>query len=129
MFKFEVGRQFDGWSVSKPGFLSRGDIWAVVKYAVKQPSVKERFARFSMISEKTPEQVLSREVEMKSIEDYLGRVDERSLLTSSGETGRSEERVTPLKIGFDTGGGRVIDVSLAELDIIARLILQPFLPI
>ena len=43
-------------------------------------------------------------------------MDERNLLTSSGETGGSEERVTPLKIGFDRGGGRVIDVSLAEID-------------
>ena len=45
-----------------------------------------------MISEKTPEQVLSREVGMKSIDDDLGRVDARSLLTSSGETGGSGER-------------------------------------
>ena len=44
-----------------------------------------------MISEKTPEQVLSREFGMKSIEDDLDRVDERSLPTSSGETGGSEE--------------------------------------
>ena len=64
-----------------------------------------------MISEKTPEQVLSREMGMKFIEDDLGRVDERSLLTSSG----SEERVTPLKIGFDRER-RVSDVSLAEID-------------
>ena len=39
-----------------------------------------------------------------------------SLLTSSGETGGSEERVTPFKIGIDRGGGRVIDMSLAEID-------------
>ena len=44
-----------------------------------------------MISEKTPEQVLSRELGMKSIEDDLGKVGERSLLTSSGETGGCEE--------------------------------------
>ena len=54
--------------------------------------MKERFARFAMISEQTPELVLSREVGMKSIEDDLGRVDERRLLTSSGETEGSEER-------------------------------------
>ena len=30
----------------------------------KQPSVKDRFARFAMISEKTPEQVLNRELGM-----------------------------------------------------------------
>ena len=76
--------------------------------------MNERFARFAMTSEKTPEQVLSRQVGMKSIENDLGRVDERSLLTLSGETRGSEERVTPLKIGFDRG--RVIDVSLAEID-------------
>ena len=76
--------------------------------------MKERFTRFAMISEKTPEQVLSREVGMKSIEDDLDRVDERSLLTSSGETEGSEERVTPLKIEFDRG--RVIDVNLAKID-------------
>ena len=91
-------------------------MWAVLMYEGKRPSVKERFAKFAMISEKTPEQVLSREVGMKSIEDDLGRVDERSLLTSSGETGGSEKRVIPLKIEFDRGGGRVIDVSLAEID-------------
>ena len=80
--------------------------------------MKEKFARFAMISEKTPERVLSRKVGIKSIEDDLGRVDERSLLTSSDETGGSEERerVTQLKIGFDSGEGRVIDVSLAEID-------------
>ena len=78
--------------------------------------MKERFARFAMISEKTPEQLLSREVGMKFIEDDLGRVDERSLLTSSGQTGGSDEIVMPLKIGFDREGGRVIDVSLAEID-------------
>ena len=54
---------------------------------------------------------------MKSIEDDLGRVDEKNLLTTSSETGESEERMTPLKIGFDRGRrGRVIDVSLAEID-------------
>ena len=53
---------------------------------------------------------------MKSIEDDLGRVDERSLLTSLGETGGSKEIVTPLKIRFDRGGGRVIDVSLVKID-------------
>ena len=53
---------------------------------------------------------------MKSIEDDLGRVDDRSLLTSSGETGGSEEKVTSLKIGFDRGDRRVIDVSLVEID-------------
>ena len=42
-------------------------------------------------------------------------MDERSLLTSSRETGASEEKVTPLKIGFYEGR-RVIDVSLAEID-------------
>ena len=42
--------------------------------------MKERFARFAMISKKMPEQVLSREVGMKSIEDDLDRVDERSCL-------------------------------------------------
>ena len=89
---------------------------AVLKYEGKQPLVKERFARFAIFSEKTSQQVLSREVGMKSIEDDLRRVDERSLLTSSGETRGSEERVTPLKIGFDRGRGRVIDVSLAEID-------------
>ena len=68
-----------------------------------------------MISDKMPEQVLRREMGMKSIEDHLDRADGRSLLTSSGETGGSEESVTPLKIGFDRGGGRVIDVSLAEI--------------
>ena len=78
--------------------------------------MKERFTRFAIISEKTPEQVLSREVGMKFIEDDLGRVNERSLLTSLGETEGSEERVMPLKIRFDRGGGRVIDVSLAEID-------------
>ena len=52
---------------------------------------------------------------MKSIKDDLGRVDERSLLTSSGETGGSVERVTPLKIGFDREGERNIDVSRAEI--------------
>ena len=41
---------------------------------------------------------------MKSIEDDLGRVDERSLLTSSGVLGESKEKVTPLKIEFDRGG-------------------------
>ena len=87
MFKFEIGREFDEWSVFKSGFLSRSGIWAALKYEGKQPSVKERFAWFAMISENTPQQVLSREVGMKSIEDDLGRVDERSLLTSSGETG------------------------------------------
>ena len=46
---------------------------------------------------------------MKSIEDDLGRVDERNLLTPSSETGESEGRMTPLKIGFDRGRrGRVI---------------------
>ena len=35
------------------GFLSTGDISAVLKYEGKQPSVKERFARFAMISERT----------------------------------------------------------------------------
>ena len=53
---------------------------------------------------------------MKYTEDDLGRVYERSLLTSSDETGGSEETVTPLKIGFKRGGGRVIDVSLPEID-------------
>ena len=78
--------------------------------------MKERFARFAIISEKKPEQVLSREVGMKSIEDDLGILDERSLLTSSGETGGSEEGVTPFKIGFDRGGGgEVTDVKLAEI--------------
>ena len=62
-----------------------------------------------MISEKSSEHILSREVGMKSIEDDLGRVDERSLPTSSSETGGSEERVILLKIGFDRRGGRVID--------------------
>ena len=76
----------------------------------------ERFARFAIISEKTPAQFLSREVGMKSTEDDLGRVDDRSLLTSSGETGGSEEKVTSLKIGFDRGDRRVIDVSLVEID-------------
>ena len=52
---------------------------------------------------------------MKSIEHDLGRVDEKSLVTSSGLTGGSEERVTSLKIGLDRGG-RVIEVSLAEID-------------
>ena len=60
------------------------------------------------------EQVLSREVGKKSIEVDLGGVDERSLLTSSGETRASEETVTPLKIGF-YGGRRIIDVSLAYI--------------
>ena len=69
-----------------------------------------------MISEKTPEQVLSRQMGTKSIEDDLGRVNERSLLTSSGETGGSEERVMRLKMGFDRGGRRVIDVSLVDID-------------
>ena len=41
---------------------------------------------------------------MKFIEDDLGRVDERSLLTSSGVLGGCKEKVTPLKIGFDRGG-------------------------
>ena len=35
LFKFKTGRWFDGWSVSKPGFLSRVDIWAVLKYEGK----------------------------------------------------------------------------------------------
>ena len=35
---------------------------------------------------------------MKSIEDDLGRVDERSVLNSSGETGGSEKKVRALKI-------------------------------
>ena len=52
---------------------------------------------------------------MKSIEVDLGRVDERSLLTSSGETGASKKKVTPLKKGFYEGR-RIIDVSLAEID-------------
>ena len=42
-------------------------------------------------------------------------MDERILLTSSGKTGGSEERVMPLKIGFDRGE-KVIDVSLADID-------------
>ena len=63
----------------------------MLKYVGKQKSVKERFARFAMISEKTPGQGLSREMGMKSIEDDLARMDVRSLLTSSGETGGSEE--------------------------------------
>ena len=67
-----------------------------------------------MISEKTPEQVLSREMGMKSIEDDLGTVDERSLLTSSGEKGGSAERVISLKMRLDRGG-RATDVSLAEI--------------
>ena len=54
---------------------------------------------------------------IKSIEDDFGRVDERNLHTPSSETGGSEERMKPLKIGFDRGrGGRFIDVSLAEID-------------
>ena len=53
--------------------------------------MKEIFARFAIISEKTPEHVLSREVGMKSIEDDLSRVNGRSILTSSCETGGSEE--------------------------------------
>ena len=71
---------------------------------------------FAIISEKALEQVLSREVGMKSIEDDLGRVDDRSLLTSCGETEGCEDIATPLKIGFDRGGGRVCDVILAEID-------------
>ena len=54
--------------------------------------MNEIFARFAIISEKTPEHVLSREVGMKSIEDDLSRVDERSVLTTSCETGGSEDR-------------------------------------
>ena len=53
---------------------------------------------------------------MKSIEDDLGRVEERSVLTSSGVTGGSKERVTLLKVALNRGEGRVIDVSLAEFD-------------
>ena len=59
---------------------------------------------------------MCRKVGIKSTEDDLGRVDDRSLRTSSVETGGNEDKVTPLKIGFDRGGGRVIDVSPAEID-------------
>ena len=52
---------------------------------------------------------------MKSIEDDLGRMIERSLLTSSGEMRGSTESVTLLKIAIERGE-RVIDVSLAEID-------------
>ena len=53
---------------------------------------------------------------MKSIEDDLGGVNERSLLTYLGDIEGSKERVTPLKIGFKKGGGSVIDVSQVEID-------------
>ena len=56
---------------------------------------------------------------MKSVEDDLDRMDDKSLLTSSGETGGSEERMTPLKIEFDREGGRVCDVAWGRLIVLS----------
>jgi hypothetical protein len=64
MFEFEMGRKCAALSASSPGFLRTGEIRANLNVEGKVPWLKDRLARVEMITEKTEQHDLMREVEI-----------------------------------------------------------------
>ena len=95
LFKLEMGRKFDKTVGSRLGFLRSGVTEADLKDKGKQPSWKERLASVAMSSENTDGHAFNSEVGTKSLQDVLGRIDDRRPRTSMLVTGVSVERVAP----------------------------------
>ena len=87
LFKLDMGLKLAGQSESNPGFFSNGVTVADLYFDGNLPSVKQRFAKLVMISQKTGLHDLIRDVGMKSCGEDLAAIEDRSLETSPGVTG------------------------------------------
>ena len=103
--KFEIGRQFEGSSLSNVGFLSSGEITDSLRVGRNWPEVRERLTILVTVETTTDEHCLRSQVGMGSESDCLfGQLD-RILQISDSESG--------VKTGKSGGvaGGEAEDVA------------------